>query len=43
MLDLLKNTQISFSSLVQCFSKSGKAMVGSGGQESPNKLATNIE
>ena len=43
MLDLVKDTQNSSSFLVQCCAKPGKAMPGSGGQESASKRATNIE
>ena len=43
MLDWLKDTQSSPAKLVQCCVSSGKAMPGSGAQERPSKLATNIE
>ena len=42
MLQLLKDTQNSTSSLAQCCDKSGKAMPGSGGQGWSRELATNI-
>ena len=43
MLDLLKDIHNSPSSLVQCFSKSGKPMLDRGGEEWPSKLTTKIE
>ena len=43
MLDLFKDIKNSPSPPVQCCAKSGKVMTGSGSQEWPSKLATNIE
>ena len=43
MLDFHKGTQGSPSSQIQFCTKSEEAIPGSGGQEWPSKLATNIE